>query len=245
MQDSSRPVVTGYPAHNGYPPPQQGAAYPYPAPPPQAVPYYNQQPYPYRASYSRTFIRTFITTMILVFFILGVSTFILWLVLRPRVPEFRVVTLSVSNLSTGSNSSSSLTGTWNVDISVNNPNKKLSVVYDSARSFLYYKSGFISETRIPPFKQAKQNQTTIDASFSAVNTYVDRSVVNDINGDRARGIVTFNMLLEARAQFRSGGWRLRSRWVRVLCEDLAVGLSSNNSGTGKLTGGTRECRVRL
>ncbi|KAF5447433.1 hypothetical protein F2P56_032987 [Juglans regia] len=245
MQDPSRPV-TGYPVPNDCRPPQAGVAYPYVAPPPHQAPpyYYNNQPYPYPypASSSRNFVRRFLAAMILVFFLVGVAILVLWLVLRPRLPDFRVDSLSLSNFSSAS---SSLTGNWNVRFSVYNPNKKLSISYEEVLSSLFYKKEFISNTRMPPFKLGKRNQTVLDVSFSAADTYVDRWVVNDINGDRARGTVSFNVLVKAWVQFRAGAWRPRNRSIRVLCEGLAVGLSSNSSGSGMLVGGARDCRVGL
>ena len=243
MQDPSRPI-TGYPAApNGFPPPQHGAAYPYAAQPPQ------QQPYPYQYQYrpasSRPFMRRFLSAMIASFVVMGVVILVLWLVLRPRLPDFRVESLSLSKFSTASNSSSSITGTWNVRFAVYNPNKKMSISYDVVDSGLFYRSQIISQTRLPPFKQGKRNQTVLDAAFSAADAYLERRFVNDINGDRARGSVSFNVKVEARVQFRAGGWRVRSRWLRVLCQSLAVGLSSNSSGSGNLMGAPRDCRVFL
>lgn len=240
MQDPSRPA-TGYPAHNGFPPPHQGAAYPYAAPPPQQQPYQ----YPYRPAASRPFARRFLSAMIVSFVVIGVVVLVLWLVLRPRLPDFRVDSLSLSKFSVASNSSSSITGTWSVRFAVYNPNKKMSISYDVIESALFYKSEFISRTRLAPFKQGKRNQTVVDAAFSVADTYVDGWVVNDINGDRARGSVSFNVQVQARVQFRTGGWRVRSRYLRVWCQGLAVGLSSNSSGSGNLVGGARDCRVAL
>ncbi|GMY26880.1 ndr1/hin1-like protein 10 [Fagus crenata] len=148
MQDPSRPV-TGYPAPNGCPLPQPGVAYPYHAN--QLNPY----PYPYayvqpnRASSSRAFIRSFILAMMVAFIVMGVTIFIIWLVLRPRFPEFQVEFVSLTNFS-ASNSSSSIIGNWNFRFSVTNPNKKMSISYDVVQCLLFYKPKFISETRIPP-----------------------------------------------------------------------------------------------
>jgi hypothetical protein len=233
--------MTGYPVHNGYPPPQQGAAYPYAVPtqPPQQ-PY----PYPYRQSSSSPFARRFLSAMIVSFVVIGVVVLVLWLVLRPRLPDFSVESLSLSKFSVASNSSS-ITGTWNVRFAVFNPNKKMSISYDVVDSGLLYKSETISQTRLPPFKQGKRNQTVVDAAFSAADTYVGTRVASDIVGERARGSVSFNVEVQARVQFRTGGWRVRSRWLRVWCQGLAVGLSSNSSGSGNLVGGARDCRVGL
>ena len=246
MQNPSRPApAVGYPPANGYPPPQPGAAYPYNAPyypnQPYAPPYNNQ---PYRASSSRAFVRTFLIAMIVVFISMGVIIFILWLVLRPRLPEFRVDSLSLTNFSS---SDTSVSGNWDVRFSAYNPNKKLSIYYDTVDSSVFYRTEFIADTRIPPFKQSKRNQTFVDASFAARDAYVDRRALGDINADRTRGTLSFNVKLLARAEFKTGGWRARNKIVRVWCQSLVVSISSSNtsaSGSGKL-GAPKDCQVGL
>ena len=146
MQDPSRPV-TGYPAPNGCPPPQPGVAYPYHANQPNPYPYAYVQPN--RASSSRAFVRSFILAMMVAFIVMGVTIFIVWLVLRPRIPEFQVESVSLTNF-LASNSSSSITGNWNFRFSITNPNKKMSISYDVIQCLLFYNPEFISETRIPP-----------------------------------------------------------------------------------------------
>ncbi|XP_030522704.1 NDR1/HIN1-like protein 26 [Rhodamnia argentea] len=245
MADNSRPPVTGYPApppgaySNGYPPgAHSNASYPYAAPPPQ---YANYQYYaPDRRA---TFLRYFLVAMIAFFVIIGTVLFIVWLVLRPRLPEFRVQSLTVTNFSV-SNSSQHVSGDWLVQFQVANPNKKMKISYADIASSIFYKSESLSATRLPPFDQGTRNQTVVQASFAAVDTYVDGWAVSEINAERARGAVSFQVRLLALARFKAGWWRARRRLIRVFCVNLAVGLPPNN-GTGKLTGGVRECRVGL
>jgi hypothetical protein len=66
--------------------------------------------------------------------------------------------------------------------------------------------------------------------------------VNQINGDKGRGSVSFNLKIVADAVYRVGGFRARRRLLRVFCDDLAVGISGNG-GSGNLTGGARRCKV--
>ncbi|XP_022880898.1 uncharacterized protein LOC111398195 [Olea europaea var. sylvestris] len=118
MEDPNRPV-TGYPAsaHNSYPngyavntnPTLSSTGYPYAAPPPttdyysyQNNPYnkqnYNQDPYSTRCATCLHRIFAFGIGLII---ILGIITFIVWLVLRPQLPEFRVDSFSLSNFIVG------------------------------------------------------------------------------------------------------------------------------------------------
>ncbi|KAK9280030.1 hypothetical protein L1049_013715 [Liquidambar formosana] len=237
MENPPRPV-TGYPV-TGYPPPQSAAnprpnGYPYNA----APPYYNPNPYIY-ANPRATFLRRFIAIMIGLFIITGTIVFIVWLVLRPRIPQVTVDSVSVTNFTT---SSSQVTGNWDVRFSVRNPNKKMSIYYDSIVSSLFYEAAFLSRTTLPPFDQDTRNLTTVRAEFAAAGVYVDGRLVNEINSERARGAVGFDVTVQARVRFSAGAWKARRRFLRVLCEDVAVGLSSNGA-SGTLVGGPKECRV--
>jgi hypothetical protein len=240
--DPYRPA-TGYPfVPNGihYPPPPSGTAYPYQAPPPQpANPYYynTNQPYPNQRA---TLLRRLIAALIIVTVIFFTILFIVWLVIRPHLPEFRVTSLSVSSFN-ASSSSSSVSGNWNARFQVYNPNK-LKISYGDIQSSIYYKSEFLSQTRIPPFKQAKKNVTDINAEYGAMGSYIAGRAVNQINGDKGRGSVSFNLKIVADAVYRVGGFRARRRLLRVFCDDLAVGFSGNG-GSGNLTGGARRCKV--
>lgn len=255
MADPSRPV-TGYPAPTSYPQPPPGGnpnGYPYPAPQPL---YQHHQPppnnpnyaYPSRYDASRaTFLRRLIGAMIAFFVIAASIVLLIWLVLRPRIPKFRVDSVSLTNFnvsSSSSSSSSAISGNWAIGFTVYNPNKKMSIAYDEIDSVVFYKSAFLSETRISPFSQGTRSQTAVNATFSAANSYVESWVVKGVGEDRGRGTVNFNIRVLARVGFRTGGLRLRRRLLRVLCENVGVGLSSS-SGSGKLVGGARECRVGI
>lgn len=121
----------------------------------------------------------------------------------------------------------------------------MKISYEGIESSLFYKSSFLSETALPPFYQGTRDMTTLKASFAAREGYVDPSIVNDINGDKTRGTVGFNLRVLARVRFSAGALhQARRRWMKVLCEDVKVGVSSNGSA-GKLLGGSRECRVGL
>ncbi|XP_022986421.1 uncharacterized protein At1g08160 [Cucurbita maxima] len=247
MADPSRPV-TGYPAYpNGRPPPSNsqphGQAYPYAAPP-YSYPTHYANPYDSTHQNARlSFLRAIIAGIIVVFIITAIILFIIWLVLRPQLPEFRVDSFQVTNFSAASQSLSAL---WFVGLSVFNPNKKMTISYDIVEPTVFYKNEFLSQTRVPPFTQDKRTQTAVNATLSALNAYIETSSVNEINDDRRRGTVQFNVVVSARVGFRAGWWRTRRRLLRVLCEDLSVGLSSSNSSTsGKLMGEPRACRVGI
>ncbi|KAL9228618.1 hypothetical protein vseg_004174 [Gypsophila vaccaria] len=241
MTDPTRPPATGYPAQptNGYPQPpppqqQQPSSYYYPN--------YNQQQYyhaPPPPAPHAVFFRRFMSALIATFIIIGVILFIVWLVLRPRVPVFTVDSLTLASLNLTA-PSSEISATWTVHLSVSNPNTKLHVYYDKIIARIFYKSSFITQNQLPPFDQPTKNLTAVTAQLVASSAYVAPDVVKDFNGDRGRGSVKFDVQMIALVRFKSGGWRARTRYLRVLCDDLPVAVTSNGSN-GTLTGGSKRC----
>lgn len=245
---SSRPPVTGYPAP-GYPPSNNpsgcattaGTGFPYAAPPLRPAHYNPRYPYYPRA----TLFRRLLAILIAFFIISGTIVFIIWLVLRPRFPDFRVDSLSLSNFNLSSSPSSLISAKWDVRFTVRNPNHKLSIFYDHINAYVFYKSESLSDTTLPPFVQGTRNQTTLRASFATASSYVDDWAVEGINGERkSHGTVNFNVRLLSRVRFKASWWRARHRILSVYCGDLTVGISSNGAG-GTLVGGARECRVGI
>ncbi|KAK6926531.1 Late embryogenesis abundant protein, LEA_2 subgroup [Dillenia turbinata] len=246
MADQSRPV-TGYPVPpgtnpNGNPPPVTGTAYPYQVQAPYNSYYYhnNNDPNAYNNSNDATraaFLRRMLMIMIAFLIIIGGVMFIVWLILRPELPEFRIVNLGVAKLNA---SNSQITGYWDVKFLVRNPNSKMKISYDYIESFIWYTHTALSVTSVAPFEQGTKDQTDVKASFAEVGSYVNPSVVNAINGDLTRGIVRFTVQLGARVGFRAGDWHTRRRYLKVLCSNVPVGFSSTSTGT--LSGGSRQCQ---
>lgn len=240
MADPSRPV-TGYPAANGHPHPN--TAYPYPAQPPPSSQQYQYPPY-YYAPPPRdrrvTLFRSILLGIISATIIFGAVLLIFWLVVRPRLPEFQITSLSVSNFATND---SRVTGKWDVRLRVYNPNKKMTVSYYEVVSLIYYKKAFLTRTQLPPFKQDTRNTTDIRATLSTVDTYVDGKAVDSMNSDRSGGSVKFNLRLESIAGFRYGAWRTRRKLVIAWCNDVPINVSSR--GSGNLVGEARNCRVGM
>ncbi|TKY48675.1 Late embryogenesis abundant protein, LEA-14 [Spatholobus suberectus] len=243
MQDPSR-TATGYPAPsvhhaNGGQPPPPATAYPYTAPPPYPQPQYYNPNYGAPRSYaSRSFFRAFFATMICLAVVFGVILIVTWLVLRPSLPHFTVHTFSLTNLST---TAQSISATWHVAFLVRNGNKKMTVTYNALRSSVFYRTNYIAESQLAPFKQDTKSETTLNATLSAAGAYLEPRVIDDLNSERTSGSVLFDVQVLASTSFRSGSWRFRTRVLKVLCRKVPVGVSSNAT-SGELVGGDRECQ---
>ncbi|CAA0825252.1 Late embryogenesis abundant (LEA) hydroxyproline-rich glycoprotein family [Striga hermonthica] len=244
MEDHNRPV-TGYPASNpnGYPPnpPPSGTAYPYAAAAPPPNPYYGYPNNPYHHPRRSTFSRRFLAFTIGLIVVLGAVTLIIWLVLRPQVPQFRVDSVTLSNLTVSDNSLVSFTS--QVRLTARNPNRRLTLAYDRLDAAVYYRSWSLADTVLPPFSLGTKSETQLTANFSSVGNFVERVAADGMNRERgSRGSIGLNLRVLSRVRFRTNAWRTRVRLLQVFCGDLEVGVPSNGR-QGTLTGGPRRCRV--
>lgn len=125
-----------------------------------------------------------------------------------------------------------------------NPNKKVELGYSDVRSWITYDAEELALTTLPPFKQETGNVTTLEASYAAMNSYLEDKTAKDLAGERGRGEVRFQVKFSARMGMKAGAWRWRDRWLRVLCDDVRVGVSGNSTD-GKLVGGESSCIVAI
>ncbi|XP_009776258.1 NDR1/HIN1-like protein 26 [Nicotiana tabacum] len=248
MGDHNRPV-TGYPAAPPNPnvfssaaQPPPATAYPYTAPPP----YFNNNPYhhypnPY-ASQRNTLLRRAIAIIVASTIITGTILFILWLLISPRIPEFQIDSLTISNLNL---SNSLITANWDLHFTAKNPNKKMTLYYDEIAAAIFFDSLSVADTTVPPFFMDKGNETAQKVSFVASGAYVEKWAFDGMNKEKAQsGSIGFNVRMVARVGFKAGAWRARRRYLRVYCGVLSVGIGANKS-SGNLLGGPRQCRVGL
>lgn len=245
-------VVTGYPA------PGSGSAYSYSAPPPPSYypngappppPFYPPPPaYAPPPRYNTTFLRRLLSIAVAVFILLGLLVLIIWLVLRPRLPEFAVSSATVTGFNLSAQQQQ-LSASFDLNLTVYNPNHKMRINYERVTASVLYASDILSENSLAPFYQGTGETTVLRARLSAPGEYVDSDVVTGIESDRGRGdgAVRFRVRVLSWVRFRSGAWRTRWHTLRVYCDDVRIGFrTGTNSTTGYLLGSApKKCVVNL
>ena len=107
---------------------------------------------------------------------------------------------------------------------------------------VFYKN-LIALNELQPFDQGTKSQSGLDAQLAALSAYIGDDLVRDLNGDRSKGTIEFDVRVLAFVRFKAGRWRARRRFLRVFCDDLPVAMKSNGDGT--LSGGPRRCAVGI
>ncbi|XP_004494916.1 uncharacterized protein At1g08160-like [Cicer arietinum] len=214
-----------YPPPHNPPPPSYSGGDLYPPPPPTSYQstYYQQPPAAY--SYLSCCFLSAITAIVT---ILGAIFMIAYIVLKPRIPEFRVDSATVSLNFTGTY----LNAKWDMTVIVSNPNKKLDVTYDDVLAGVYYGNNknddIITAFRIAPFYQPTRSETRLPVHLDVVDEYVKSEIGNSILEARGRGIVQFAVVINALVKL-TGFFHPRDTILQFKCDPLNFGVSPNNT----------------
>lgn len=194
------------------------------------------------SSGSRTFIRVFLFTFLGLMLLTGIILLFTWLFLRPTMIQVTVTTLSLSNFNT---TNQGITGTWRLAFTLHNGNKKTTITYNKFRTSLFYHSKFIAKIALDQFKQRERTKLTPSpTTLSANNAYFEPRAVTDLNGDRSKGSVEFDIQSFVDTEFRAGLWKFRKPTsLEIFCKNIPVGISSNAT-SGELVGGAKGCHVK-
>ncbi|KAE9612397.1 hypothetical protein Lal_00039672 [Lupinus albus] len=246
----------GYPA--GYPAGQNPHAYPqgyaaytngyptgYQNHPPAAA-YYGPPPTYATAGAvnpGSRFLRSFILCgcIILTFIFLG--SILMALMLRPEVPVYKLVAMSVTNFTTNP----TLFGEWDTKMTIQNPNEKLKAYFSNFKVDIIYKDGVLSVNYAPGFalntKEARDMDIT-GSSTKANESTLDKTTKDEMEKERANGSITITLRVASLNAFESGSFTTRTSQIVAICDGLKL-VFPNNSTTGTLDNGGKPMLCNL
>lgn len=254
-----KPTVTATEPVIGYPTPNTDAlplsspvaAYP-------AATHFNRNPHyaPFRSGYNDrpapsscdAIYRRIIFSVVFSFLSIGAITFLLWLILRPRIPDFSVSSATVSsfNLSSPSDADPRMSSSFDIALSISNPNEKIKIWYGALAVAVGYDDYILAETTLPPFDQEKGNFTTLRATLEAAGDYVGTDVATGMSDDRASGdSMVFQVLVESWIWFKMRLWRTSGTMMRVHCRDIRIAFANKTASSGSMVGPAKKCQVKL
>ncbi|MCI07819.1 protein YLS9-like, partial [Trifolium medium] len=181
-------------------------------------------------------VRRLTWTFVLLFLLLTVIIAIAWSVMDPHNPRFRVSSISVSNFTV---SDSELKGTFEIELNITNPNRKVEIMVDRFSVSVFYGSvGLSGATVLQPIYLKKSSDKDVKIKFSSrdSSTKLSHKVVShDLVNDWNKGIVNFDVKMLARIVFEAGIWPSREKFLDIYCGNLDVGFVPIKD-TGKLLG---------
>lgn len=180
-----------------------------------------------------------ISILITLIIILAAIVGILYLVFKPKIPNYSVDRLTITQLSL--NPDFSLNARFNVQITAINPNKKIGIFYQKGSHIsVWYKNTNLCQGSIPVFYQGHQNKTVLNVALAGQNQY-GRTLLAAIQEQQQTGQIPLDLKVDVPVKIELGKTKLKK--VRILgkCALIVDSLSANNKINIKAT----SCKFRL
>ncbi|PQQ02835.1 NDR1/HIN1-like protein 13 [Prunus yedoensis var. nudiflora] len=177
--------------------------------------------------------------LVFVFIIIGATAGILYLIFQPKLPNYSVDSLKISDLRL--NLDMTLYAKFDVKITANNPNKKIGIHYEQGgRMSVWYTNMKLCQGTLPKFYQGHQNKTLLNVALTGQTQY-GNTLMNALQQQQQTGRIPLDLKVDAPVAIQLG--RLKLRKVRILGECLLVvdSLTANNLISIK----ANNCRFRL
>ncbi|CDP19803.1 unnamed protein product [Coffea canephora] len=180
-----------------------------------------------------------ISLILILLIILGATAAILYVVFQPKIPQYSVDNLRISDLRL--NFDLSLYAKFNLRITADNPNKKIGIYYEKGSHLsVWYKSTDLCQGTLPKFYQGHQNKTVLNVALTGQAQY-GSTLLAALQEEAQTGRIPLDLKIDVPVSIKLG--KLKMRKVRVLgsCMLIVDSLSTNSLISIK----ARTCKFRL
>jgi len=167
-----------------------------------------------------------ISLLLLLLIIIAATAGALYLIFKPKLPNYSVDTLRISDLRL--NFDLSLYAKFDVKITATNPNKKIGIYYEKGGKLsVLYTNTKLCEGSLPKFYQGHQNKTVLNVSLTG-QVQSGNTLMAALQQQQQTGRIPLDLNIHAPIAIKFG--RLKLKKVKVLgrCQLVVDSLSSNN-----------------
>ncbi|GKV00202.1 hypothetical protein SLEP1_g12935 [Rubroshorea leprosula] len=159
---------------------------------------------------------------------IGVSAAILYAVFQPKLPNYSVDKLQITQFNLGSDSS--LSATFDVTITATNPNKKIGIYYEGGSSLrVYYTNTQLCQGSMPKFYQGHQNTTVLILPLTGQIQDGNALVTALREQQQQAGNIPLNLKVNQPVRVKLGKLKLMKVKFLVSCRLVVDALSANSA----------------
>ncbi|KAI3748208.1 hypothetical protein L6452_11142 [Arctium lappa] len=171
--------------------------------------------------------------------ILSATIGIMYLVFKPKIPDYSVNRLTISQLTL--NLDLSLYARFNVHITTTNPNDKIAIFYQKGSHLsIWYKNTNLCQGSLPIFYQGHRNKTVLNVALSGQNQY-GRTLLAALQQQQQTGQVPLDLKVDVPVKIELGKLKLKKVRIKGKCMLIVDTLSANNKINIKAT----NCKFKL
>ncbi|CAN6843169.1 hypothetical protein F2Q70_00015362 [Brassica cretica] len=172
----------------------------------------------------------------------GATIGILYLVFKPKLPDYSIDRLQLTQFAL--NQDSSLSTAFNVTITAKNPNEKIGIYYeDGSKITVWYNETKLSEGSLPKFYQGHENTTVIDVEMSGQTQDAAGIMTTLEEQQQTTGNIPLRLRVDQPVRIKFGKLKLMEVRFLVRCGVFVDSLAPNN--VIKIQSSSCKFRLRL
>uniref|UniRef100_A0ACD5TML9 Uncharacterized protein n=1 Tax=Avena sativa TaxID=4498 RepID=A0ACD5TML9_AVESA len=181
-------------------------------------------------------LRCVVAALVVTVLLAGLAVLVFWLVVRPKPIEYTVASAVMRHFNITAppgGGTAALNATFYLTLAADNPNRRLSMRYESLELYVHYGSGEeapqLAVADVPDFRQPSRNETRLEVRAEARSAPVAGRAAQELEHDRAAGEVGVEVRVRARVCFKVGVVRSRHYDMRAVCSPVVIGLSPTSA----------------
>jgi hypothetical protein len=181
-------------------------------------------------------LRCLVAALVVTILLAGLAVLVFWLVVRPKPIEYTVTSAAVRHFNITAppgGGTAALNATFYLTLAADNPNRRLSMRYESLEMYVHYGAGEeapqLAVADVPDFRQPSRNETRLQVRAVARSAPVADRFARELEHDRAAGEVGVEVRVRARVCFAVGRVRSRHYDMRAVCSPVVIGLSPKSA----------------
>ncbi|KAF3959659.1 hypothetical protein CMV_015543 [Castanea mollissima] len=155
-------------------------------------------------------VKNFYLWLLQILALLGILALCLWLILRPKAPNYSIVDITIPPGSLASSEDQNATIYY--DLEIENPNKDSSVYYDDVLFTFYYGQYTVGQKTIPSFHQGRSKTRQV-VDYLEVKPSVWKSFRNAISNGKAE----LKASLLTKVRYKTWGQRSKHHKLDLRC----------------------------
>ncbi|KAI4329151.1 hypothetical protein L6164_021445 [Bauhinia variegata] len=192
-----------------------------------------------------TFCFWFILIILILLLLIGVAGVAVYLLYRPHRPSFTVTSLKLSYLNL--TSSSTLNSKFDLNITAQNPNKKIDFFYKPASISILSDDVDVGDGTVPAFEQGKRETTLLKSSILSSGQELDTDAASQLKANmKSKTGLPLTVRLDTKVKAKMGGLKTPNVRLRVSCEGISVTLPTGKKpATASISNGKCDVDVRF
>ncbi|EEF31823.1 NDR1/HIN1-like protein 6 [Ricinus communis] len=168
-----------------------------------------------------------LSLLLILIVVIGIIIGILYLVFRPKLPDFSIDRLQITQFNLSSDSS--LSAAFDVTITATNPNEKIGIYYEGGSHIgVWYSGTKLCEGSLPKFYQGHENTTVLNVPLTGHTQDAAGLLTSLQQQQQATGIIPLNLRVKQPVRIKLGKLKLFEIKFLVKCKLDVDSLSTNN-----------------